>query len=84
VFDIALFLNAFAVGFKGKRHCPRLALNFKMGPGFEQFKPEPEFQATVIVLNYNGRQWLKRCLDSIKNQTVFKDLGIIVADNDSH
>lgn len=52
-----------------------------MGPIFEKMKPEFEFQAIVIVMNYNGRQWLKQCWDSIKNQTIFKTLEVIVADN---
>ncbi len=54
-----------------------------MGTSFEQSKPEPEFRATIIVLNYNGQRWLKKCLDSIENQTIFKTLEVIVADNNS-
>src|SRR5438128_1817745 len=38
---------------------------------------------TVIVLNYNGARWLKRCLPSLKDQTIFIQLEIIVADNAS-
>ncbi|HEU5123890.1 MAG TPA: glycosyltransferase family 2 protein [Verrucomicrobiae bacterium] len=39
--------------------------------------------ASVIVLNYNGAFWLERCLRSLREQTVFHQLEIIVADNDS-
>lgn len=38
---------------------------------------------TVIVLNYNGAKWLKRCLESIRVQAVFERLEVIVADNAS-
>lgn len=40
-------------------------------------------RATIIVLNYNGKQWLQRCVDSLKAQTIFKDLEVIMADNTS-
>jgi len=40
-------------------------------------------RVTVIVLNYNGKQWLQRCVDSLKAQTIFKDLEVIMADNTS-
>jgi N-acetylglucosaminyl-diphospho-decaprenol L-rhamnosyltransferase len=38
---------------------------------------------TVVVLNYNGARWLERCLASLKTQTIFDRLEIIVADNAS-
>lgn len=38
---------------------------------------------SVIVLNYNGARWLERCLLSLKAQTIFNHLEIIVADNAS-
>lgn len=38
---------------------------------------------SVIVLNYNGSRWLDRCLGSLKAQTIFNQLEIIVADNAS-
>ena len=44
-------------------------------------KPPPLI--SVIVLNYNGAQWLSRCFDSLAAQTVFSQLEIIVVDNNS-
>jgi GT2 family glycosyltransferase len=38
---------------------------------------------SVIVLNYNGAPWLKRCLDSIRGQTLSDQIEVIVADNAS-
>ncbi len=42
---------------------------------------------SIIVLNHNGRQWLEKCIPTIKNQT-YSPLEIIVTDNastdDSH
>ena len=38
---------------------------------------------TVVVLNYNGATWLPRCLESLRAQTLFDRLQIIVADNAS-
>jgi GT2 family glycosyltransferase len=38
---------------------------------------------SVIVLNYNGAPWLGRCLGSLKTQTIFPRLEIVVADNAS-
>ncbi|MBI5773368.1 MAG: glycosyltransferase [Verrucomicrobia bacterium] len=38
---------------------------------------------SVVVLNYNGARWTPRCLDSLKAQTIFPQLEIIVADNAS-
>lgn len=42
-----------------------------------------KYRVTVIVLNYNGRQWLSRCVDSLKAQTIFKEIEVIMADNTS-
>lgn len=39
--------------------------------------------ASVIVLNYNGAPWLEKCLRSLRQQTVFQRLEIIIADNAS-
>jgi len=36
---------------------------------------------SIIVLNYNGARWLQRCLDSLRAQTVFDQIEVIVADN---
>lgn len=38
---------------------------------------------SVIILNYNGAKWLERCLASLRAQTIFDQLEIIVADNSS-
>lgn len=45
--------------------------------------PEADSLLTVIVLNYNGRQWLERCLSSLRSQTIPKRLEIIFVDNRS-
>lgn len=37
---------------------------------------------SIIILNFNGRQFLKDCLDSVLNQS-FKDFEIIFVDNGS-
>ena len=38
---------------------------------------------SVIVLNYNGIQWLPRCFDSLARQTVFSNIEVILTDNNS-
>src|SRR5262245_54352285 len=38
---------------------------------------------SVVILNYNGQQWLPRCFESLEKQTVFKELEVIVTDNKS-
>jgi GT2 family glycosyltransferase len=38
---------------------------------------------SVIVLNYNGTDWIERCLGSLLTQTIFSQCEIIVADNAS-
>lgn len=38
---------------------------------------------SVIVNNYNGARWLERCLASLRAQTIFRELEIIVADDAS-
>jgi hypothetical protein len=40
-------------------------------------------RVTVIVLNYNGKPWLPRCVESLKAQTIFADIEVIMADNTS-
>jgi len=40
-------------------------------------------ELSVIVLNYNGAQWLRRCLESLAAQSLFRRLEVIVADNAS-
>ena len=36
---------------------------------------------SVIVLNYNGAKWLARCLESLRAQTIFDQIEVILADN---
>lgn len=37
---------------------------------------------SIIIVNWNGRNWLKKCLDSLRAQTC-KDFEIILVDNSS-
>ncbi|MFA6995150.1 MAG: glycosyltransferase [Patescibacteria group bacterium] len=37
---------------------------------------------SIILVNYNGKKWLNKCLDSLYNQT-YKDFEIIFVDNNS-
>ena len=37
----------------------------------------------MVVLNYNGLQWLPRCFDSIAHQTIFLEIEVILTDNNS-
>lgn len=38
---------------------------------------------SVIIVNYNGKKWLKPCLDSLSKQ-IYKNFEIIVVDNNSN
>src|SRR6266566_5424673 len=38
---------------------------------------------SVVVLNYNGRQWLARCFDSLERQTIFHQIEVVLTDNNS-
>lgn len=38
---------------------------------------------SVVVLNYNGKNWLPRCYDSLAAQTIFADIEVILTDNNS-
>ena len=46
-------------------------------------RSEPSPRVSVVVLNYNGRAWLDRCLGSLLPQEVAGGLEILLADNDS-
>lgn len=37
---------------------------------------------SIIIVNWNGKKWLKKCLDSLYSQT-YKSFEVIVVDNDS-
>ena len=36
---------------------------------------------SVIILNYKGGHWMHRCLESIRQQTLFSQIETLVADN---
>ncbi|HMP81644.1 MAG TPA: glycosyltransferase family 2 protein [Verrucomicrobiota bacterium] len=38
---------------------------------------------SVVILNYNGQDWLERCFASLESQTVFGEIEVIVVDNHS-
>ena len=38
---------------------------------------------SVIILNYNGREWMSRCLESLVAQTIFAHTQVVIADNAS-
>lgn len=38
---------------------------------------------SVIILNYNGREWLPRCFESLERQTIFSAIEVILTDNHS-
>jgi hypothetical protein len=38
---------------------------------------------SVVILNFNGARWLPRCLESLRAQTLFEHLEVILADNGS-
>jgi GT2 family glycosyltransferase len=38
---------------------------------------------SIIIVNYNGKVYLDRCLDSIKRTTSYSDLEVLVIDNNS-
>jgi GT2 family glycosyltransferase len=37
----------------------------------------------IVILNYNGRELLRRCLDSLLKRTIYENYRIIVVDNGS-
>ena len=38
---------------------------------------------SVVILNYNGARWLHRCLESLRQQTIFDRIEVWIADNAS-
>ena len=46
-------------------------------------EPMARPRISVVINNYNGAPWLERCLSSVRAQTIFSELEIIVADNAS-
>jgi GT2 family glycosyltransferase len=51
--------------------------------GVPSARPLRPPRVSVIVLNYNGASWLERCLVSLRQQTIFDQIEVIVADNNS-
>ena len=45
--------------------------------------PDSHPLLSVVILNYNGRRWLNRCLESLRTQTLFSRMEVIIADNAS-
>ncbi|MEI8288545.1 MAG: glycosyltransferase family 2 protein [Verrucomicrobiota bacterium] len=45
-------------------------------------EPKPP-KISVVILNYNGQQWLARCFESLERQTIFPALEVIFSDNKS-
>jgi GT2 family glycosyltransferase len=50
-----------------------------MGAG--EHKPEP--LVSVVVLNYNGAKWIRKCIESILAQSIRSKIELVVADNSS-
>ncbi|MCI0747651.1 MAG: glycosyltransferase family 2 protein [Verrucomicrobia subdivision 3 bacterium] len=42
-----------------------------------------EYAVSVVILNYNAKQWAHRCIESLTQQTIFDRIQIIIADNAS-
>lgn len=36
---------------------------------------------SVVILNYNGARWLDKCVSSLREQTIFDQIEVILADN---
>jgi len=43
----------------------------------------PAPAVSVVILNWNAAQWIPRCLESLRQQTIFQQIEIIFADNAS-
>lgn len=43
----------------------------------------PDPLVSIVVLNYNGARWMQRCLESLRAQTIFDRVEVLVADNAS-
>ena len=53
-----------------------------MAPAQSPSSPPPP-RLSVVILNYNGAPWLERCLNSLRAQTIFDQLQVMLADNSS-
>jgi GT2 family glycosyltransferase len=45
--------------------------------------PNPSPLVSVIITTYNDGDWLPRCLESLKRQSIFNKIEVIIADNAS-
>ena len=45
--------------------------------------PSLQPKVSVVVLNYNGLQWLQRCFESLQAKTIFPNIEVIMTDNNS-
>jgi GT2 family glycosyltransferase len=45
--------------------------------------PLLQMLVSVIIVNYNGKVYLDKCLDSIKKTTLYSELEVLVIDNNS-
>lgn len=55
-----------------------------MEPQIERFGgSEGQPLVSIIVLNYNGANWLPKCFASLKNQTISRQIEAIMVDNHS-
>lgn len=45
--------------------------------------PQSERPKISVVLNFNGKEWLTRCFESLKQQTIFPQIEVIFMDNNS-
>jgi GT2 family glycosyltransferase len=43
--------------------------------------PDVQPLVSVVILNYNGERWLRKCLDSLRKQSISDRIEIILADN---
>src|SRR5204862_4298846 len=69
------------VGSRGAERRLRRLLSTIMSRSAEPPMPDPATRASVIVLNYNGHQWLPGCLDALGRQA--GDFETLVVDNAS-
>ena len=46
-------------------------------------KRKMNIKITIIIINWNGKELLRDCLNSIKKNTKYKNYKIIVVDNGS-
>ncbi len=51
-------------------------------PPTQSNKLDQQNKVSVIIVNYNGKKWLEKCLTSITNQT-YKNYEVIFVDNNS-